>query len=41
MKATEGGDYGDETFVENFSQARKYGFIRGALSLFPTQDRCA
>ncbi len=34
MKATEGGDYGDETFVENFSQARKYGFIRGAYHYF-------
>ena len=30
MKATEGGDYGDETFTENFGQARKHGFIRGA-----------
>ena len=25
---------GDETFVENFSQARKYGFIRGAYHYF-------
>ena len=34
MKATEGGDHGDETFTENFSQARKYGFIRGAYHTF-------
>ena len=34
MKATEGGDHGDETFTENFGQARKYGFIRGAYHYF-------
>ena len=30
LKATEGGDHGDDTFTQNFGQARKYGFIRGA-----------
>lgn len=34
MKATEGGDHGDDTFTQNFSQARKYGFIRGAYHYF-------
>lgn len=34
MKATEGGDYGDENFTENFGQARKHGFIRGAYHYF-------
>ncbi|MCD8310306.1 MAG: glycoside hydrolase family 25 protein [Prevotellaceae bacterium] len=34
MKATEGGDHGDDMFVENFSRARQYGFIRGAYHYF-------
>ena len=34
MKATEGGDYGDENFTENFGQARKHGFIRGLITIF-------
>lgn len=39
MKATEGGDHGDNTFSQNFGQARRYGFIRGAYHYFiPTTD---
>lgn len=34
MKATEGGDLGDDTFVRNFNEARDYGFIRGAYHYF-------
>ena len=34
MKATEGGDHGDDTFQNNFEQARRYGFIRGAYHFF-------
>lgn len=34
MKATEGGDHGDDTFTQNFDQARKHGFIRGAYHYF-------
>lgn len=34
MKATEGGDHGDDTFPFNFDQARRYGFIRGAYHFF-------
>lgn len=34
MKATEGGDHGDDTFSQNFGQARKHGFIRGAYHYF-------
>lgn len=30
IKATEGGDYLDDQFEENFYMAREYGFIRGA-----------
>ena len=30
IKATEGGDYVDDKFEENFYNAREYGFIRGA-----------
>ena len=33
LKAT-GGDHGDDTFTQNFGQARKYGFIRGAYHYF-------
>ena len=40
LKATEGGDHGDDTFTQNFGQARKYGFIRGAYHYFiPTDAR--
>lgn len=34
LKATEGGDYGDDTFVQHFDSARKHGFIRGAYHYF-------
>lgn len=34
MKATEGGDHGDDTFESNFAAARDYGFIRGAYHFF-------
>ena len=34
MKATEGGDHGDDTFKQNFEQARQHGFIRGAYHFF-------
>lgn len=34
MKATEGGDHGDDTFKSNFKKARDYGFIRGAYHFF-------
>ncbi|WP_291588099.1 glycoside hydrolase family 25 protein [Bacteroides sp.] len=34
MKATEGGDHGDDTFTRNFSEAGKHGFIRGAYHFF-------
>ncbi len=34
MKATEGGDHGDDTFEQNFSEAGKRGFIRGAYHFF-------
>lgn len=41
MKATEGGDHGDDTFSQNFGQARKHGFIRGAYHYFiPKTDAC-
>lgn len=34
MKATEGGDLKDKTFENNFEQARKHGFIRGAYHFY-------
>lgn len=34
MKATEGGDHGDDTFRQNFANARAHGFIRGAYHFF-------
>lgn len=34
MKATEGGDHGDDTFKTNFEEARKHGFIRGAYHFY-------
>lgn len=39
MKATEGGDHGDDTFVTNFADARDHGFIRGAYHFYiPSTD---
>lgn len=37
MKATEGGDHGDDRFMRNFESARQYGFIRGAYHYFIPQ----
>lgn len=37
MKATEGGDHCDYRFVENFSKAQEYGFVRGAYHYFIPQ----
>ncbi|NDW11299.1 glycoside hydrolase family 25 protein [Bacteroides sp. 214] len=34
MKATEGGDHCDTTFVRNFEAAKDYGFIRGVYHFF-------
>lgn len=34
MKATEGGDHGDDTFQSNYMEARKRGFICGAYHFF-------
>ncbi len=34
MKATEGGDYSDDKFVENFDSAKSHGFIRGAYHFY-------
>jgi lysozyme len=36
VKATEGADYIDENFYDNFSNARKAGFIRGAYHFWST-----
>ena len=39
MKATEGGDYKDRRFDENFSQAKEAGLIRGAYHFYnPNTD---
>ncbi len=39
MKASEGGDFSDTTFIHNFDHARRYGFIRGAYHFFnPNTD---
>jgi len=39
MKATEGGDHTDSTFVRNFNKAYEHGFIRGAYHFFsPNTD---
>lgn len=39
MKATEGGDLADATFVQNFDSAKAYGFVRGAYHFFnPSSD---
>lgn len=37
LKATEGGDHGDDTFAENFRKAREHGFVRGAYHFFIPQ----
>lgn len=34
IKASEGGDFSDTAFRQNFESARKYGFIRGAYHFF-------
>lgn len=34
LKASEGGDFSDTTFVHNFNLARQYGFIRGAYHFY-------
>lgn len=34
MKASEGGDFKDRVFQENFDSARSYGFIRGAYHFY-------
>ena len=34
LKATEGGDHGDDTFRANFDSARAHGFVRGAYHYF-------
>lgn len=34
LKATEGGDHQDDTFLQNFDSARAYRFIRGAYHYF-------
>lgn len=36
MKATEGGNKMDDTFNDNFYQAREYGYIRGAYHFWST-----
>ena len=39
MKATEGGDYKDKRFDENFRQAREAGLVRGAYHFYnPNSD---
>ena len=37
VKATEGGDYSDHCFRNNFEQARKHGLIRGAYHYYLPQ----
>ena len=37
MKATEGGNYEDNRFEQNFTTAQRYGFIRGAYHYFIPQ----
>lgn len=39
MKATEGSDFTDTTFGNNFSNAQKHGFIRGAYHYFGTASK--
>ncbi len=38
IKATEGTDFIDENFNENFAKARKNGFLRGAYHFFSTRS---
>lgn len=37
MKATEGGDYSDDCFQQNFEQAHEHGLIRGAYHYYLPQ----
>ncbi len=37
MKASEGGDYDDKSFRQNFDSAKAYGFIRGAYHFYNPQ----
>lgn len=41
MKASEGGDFSDTTFIRNFDLARKHGFIRGAYHFYNPQTDAA
>ena len=34
MKASEGGDFSDKTFADNFSESKKHGFIRGVYHFY-------
>ncbi|WP_300726272.1 glycoside hydrolase family 25 protein [uncultured Bacteroides sp.] len=34
LKASEGGDFSDTAFINNFNRAREYGFIRGAYHFY-------
>lgn len=38
IKATEGSDFTDKNFKENFAQAKKNGFTRGAYHYFSTKS---
>lgn len=38
IKATEGGDFLDENFEENFFQAREHGFMRGAYHFWSNKN---
>ena len=39
MKASEGGDFSDKSFKENFREAREHGFVRGAYHFYnPKRD---
>lgn len=38
IKATEGGDFLDENFEENFYQAREHGFMRGAYHFWSNKN---
>lgn len=41
MKASEGGDFSDTTFLRNFDKARRYGFIRGAYHFYNPETDAA
>lgn len=38
IKATEGSDFTDVNFADNFAEAKKYGFMRGAYHYFSTKS---